>query len=202
MIKIITGYPGAGKSYTLTRLAYEYLNKNRMVFVNFPIRIDKSLLKKHCKGEIYYWKNLIEFRTTYDGIILMDEAQGYFNSRRWKEMKPEDEIKFQQHRKDGLDIIGAVQNYNRVDKVLRELAQEVYLVKSIFGKLFIYQRYDPAEFEKNNRKPADTKFYFFNKKIANSYKTKKRIHDDYKNFLKNSFKTMEQALSDDFKDIF
>ena len=204
MITIYTGKPGSGKSYNLTRLVKQYLENGDDVFCNFKInetklnlKPKKSFLNKSNKelGTLYHWKRLEEFRKVSNAIIIMDEAQTYFNARRWKNMTAEDEIKFQQHRKQGIDIIGAVQNLNRCDTVLRELAGYVYEMKRI-GKLFICKRYTPEDIKSMRRESSYTEFFWFKKSIAEAYDTAELINVNLEAEAKNKFIRMSYYFSD------
>jgi len=199
MITIYTGKPGSGKSYNLTRLVKKYLEEGNDVFCNFKIDEKKLNLKPKKSifgkaknlGVLYHWKRLEEFRKVSNAIIIMDEAQTYFNSRRWKNMTPEDEIKFQQHRKQGIDIIGAVQSLSRCDTVLRELAGYVFEMKKI-GKLFIAKRYTSEDIKSLRRESSFTEFFWFRNSIARAYDTTELINCDVeceakKNFIRMSY---------------
>lgn len=209
MINIITGKPGTGKSYTLTIWTKKFLERGDDVFANF--KIDERLLKLKPKrlwvntiknrimqdnlpefkklGRLYYWSDLSQFRDIQSAIIVMDEAQTYFSARRWKDMTAEDEIKFQQHRKQGIDIYAGVQNLNRCDKVIRELASYVYVVRKI-GNLFLRKRYTPEDYDLARRESSDSSFYWFDKDLALAYNTNELVNVEFDDFGYNNFKKM------------
>lgn len=199
MITIYTGKPGSGKSYNLTRLTKKFLEDGNDVFCNFKIDEKKLNLKPKKQifrtpkivGTLYHWKRLEEFRKISNAIIIMDEAQTYFNARRWAKMTEEDEIKFQQHRKQGIDIHGAVQNLSRCDTVIRELAGYVYEMKKI-GRLFIAKRYVPEEIKSTKKESTYNEYFWFDKNVAKAYDTSELINcqvesDAKKNFIKMSY---------------
>lgn len=177
MINIFVGKPGTGKTYSLVRLAYKLIQSGRDIYSNFPIFFDKLKLSPKA-GKIYFWKTVDDLMLLKNGEILMDEAQIWLNSRKWQDLPPELMYKLQQHRKQGINIWGAVQNVNRIDKVARELVNSVFKVKKI-GKLFLVNEYDIEEIDKVKKQSYSFKFYFFSKKIANSYDTLAEI--DYMN---------------------
>lgn len=177
MINIIVGKPGTGKTYYLVAKAVKMLNKNRDVYSNFFIDIDKleklgRLKKVH--GKLTFWKSAHDLIDIKQGVILMDECQIYFNSRQWKDLPESLQYKLQQHRKQGLDIWGAVQNLKRVEIVLRELVNWVYETKKIFG-IFIIKSYDPDDINKSTRRSYSFTISFFNKKLASCYDTFQEI---------------------------
>jgi len=173
MINVITGKPGKGKTYTLVKLAIKFLNQGANVYSNFFIDYNRchklGLLKKNC-GNIFFWQKVDDLVKIKQGIILIDECQIYFNSRKWKDLPEILQYKLQQHRKHGLDIWGAVQNFKRIDTVMRELVNWCYEVGK-FGRVFFLNAFDPEDIEKVKRKSSITKIYLYNKKIASCYDT-------------------------------
>lgn len=130
MINIITGKPGMGKTYALVKIALRALKNGRDVYSNFHIDFTSLNLKsKNSLGKLYFWKDVSDLMSIRHGEILMDEAQIYLNSRKWSSLPPELMYKLQQHRKQGLNIWGAVQNIKRIDTVCRELVNSVFVVK-------------------------------------------------------------------------
>jgi len=173
MINIITGKPGKGKTYTLVKLAIKFLNQGRNVYSNFFIDYNllakDKRLKKNC-GQIFFWQKVEDLVKIKKGVILIDECQIYFNSRKWKELPEVLQYKLQQHRKHGLDIWGAVQNFKRIDVVARELVNWCYEVGK-FGRVFFLNGFDPEDIDKVKRQSRITKIYLYSKKIASYYDT-------------------------------
>lgn len=214
MITIITGKPGTGKSYSLVRIVKDNLEQGTDVFANF--KIDQSKLQLVSKwdvgnifanifrafskkaplpsrvklGNLYYWSDLKEFRDISTAVIVIDEAQSYFSARRWKDMTMEDEIKFQQHRKQGIDIYAGVQNLKRTDTVIRELAAFVIEMKRI-GKFIIARRYLPEDIDKATRESLGTKFSRLDLKLAEAYNTNELINLDFEEQAKSRFTKMD-----------
>jgi len=119
MITLITGLPGSGKTYYLAKLAKEALTQKRPIWINFKIEPKEPYEKL-----VHYYNDPSMLREAEAGLILMDEAHIYFNSRKWESLDERVQYKLQQHRKDGLDIVGAVQSEARLDIVFRELVAE------------------------------------------------------------------------------
>lgn len=214
MIYAVTGKPGAGKSYLLVCLCQKFLESGRDVFSNVKIDISKMKLKRKFSfwrwlkklftgkgeiyqplGECYYWQELKHFRNVSKGVILLDEAGSYFESRSFQNMAREDIIKFQQHRKDGLDIYLTVQNFDRIDVTIRQLTNICVEVHNIFGKIFISREYYPEDINLKKRKSFATKIFFFSKYVANLYDTFQKINtDDYRRFVDSKFIRMDSLF--------
>lgn len=126
MIKCYFGVPGCGKTTNLVKIA----------------RKEQKRLKKHYK-EIYTINFQcvgcipIEFDDlkTYkfkDALILIDEITMDADNRSFKTFPREIRDFFILHRHLGVDIIYATQNYENVDKKIRDLTSELwYMSKSV-----------------------------------------------------------------------
>jgi len=180
MIYAVVGKPGKGKSYFLARKSKEFLEQGIDVYSNIEIDETKLLLKHKRKlwtqkiipfGKLYFWQSLEDFRFIIGpAIVLLDEAGAYFEPREWAKFSIEDRVKFQQHRKQKLDIYLTVQSFGRVDNVIRQLTATIFQVNK-FGKLFIVNKFEPEEIELKKRTSKGTEFFFFNKNIASAYDT-------------------------------
>ena len=169
-IHIITGRPGTGKTYILAKKGVEFLKKGREVWSNFKINVDG----------IHYYTKISQLVPVKAGVILMDEAQIYFNSRNWETLDERLQYKLQQHRKQGLDIWGSVQNIRRLDVIVRELVSHYYEVKKLsfsnesskhpFG-FFVMRQYDVEDAEAKDRHCWGTEWHSLSKKWCNMYDT-------------------------------
>jgi hypothetical protein len=175
-IYLITGKPGSGKTYYLAKKGKEFLEQGYNVYSNFPLKT--SLPNYH------FYTNFQDLIEVQHGIILMDEAQIYLNSRFWDKLPASFQYKLQQHRKHGLDIWGAVQHSNRLDVIFRELVNYYYEIKKIgsnekkaggYGKfpwgLFFLVEYDIKDANKLRRHLNSLSIYFLRKKIYEFYDT-------------------------------
>jgi GTPase SAR1 family protein len=168
MINLIVGKPGSGKTYYLTHLAYKFYNQNKKIYSNFFIDLP---------GIIYY-KNLKELENAENGIIIMDEAQIFLNSRKWDMLPEFFQYKLQQHRKDGLDIWASTQHEARLDTVFREIVGRFFVVHRFFHLFFVITEFDPNEMKRNLKTVQSMRFVLFSKKIASLYDTFKKIDFD------------------------
>jgi len=173
MIIVAEGRPGMGKSVWLTGEIIRWLRRGRTVYTNIEIR-DQRLLQKYA-GKLFYIDSLEDIIQLREGKIILDEVQTYLNSRNWDKLDIRFQLLLQQHRKRGLDIIGATQSIKRADVVFRELVQVFYRIRKIvsfrvpyttlaFG-FFYLREYDPDDIEsggaKSNQKAVGWPFPFF-----------------------------------------
>lgn len=197
MILGVLGLPGGGKTYTMVRMIRRDLRNGIRVFSN--IKIDESKLDLKPKkgiplGKLYYWKHLHDFRGVFGGNIYVDEAGAYFNARNWQNISEEDLVKFMQHRKDGLNIIYSAQNFDHVDKMLRQLTAEVIEVHNFFARWFWYKRYYPENV--NDRRESRQhkgmpRLFFFDERIAEAYDSWERVHSaGEQEYIERVFKPM------------
>lgn len=160
-----TGRPGTGKTYNLTRNALKYLKAGEEVYSNYKI---------FYKGKnLHYWKDPRDLLNLKSGIILMDEAHVYFNSRKWK-ILPEEFLRLlAQHRKKGLHIEGTVQHVNRLDVVMRELIDFWYTYENSYI-FFVRWEFDLDQ-DKQKKYPLSKRWIIKNKKIYSMYDTLETI---------------------------
>lgn len=126
MIKGYFGVPGSGKTTILTRTAIKELRRikkryDHIYTINFK-----------CSGctEIE-WEDLAIYKM-YNSLILIDEISTLADNREFKTFSKGHRDFFIMHRHIGNDIIWVTQNYEKVDKTIRMLTQELwYMSKSI-----------------------------------------------------------------------
>lgn len=166
-----------GKTYALVRLAYKLINEGRDIYSNFHIDFSSMPLKQG-HGSLYYWDDILDIVPVKSGEIIIDECQIYMNSRKWKDLPLAVQYKLQQHRKQGLNIHGAVQNVKRIDSVARELVNSIFECKKVLHRFFIVREYDIEDIDKQSRSSYSTQMYFFNMKLAKCYDTLQEIRQE------------------------
>lgn len=164
-IYIYTGLPGSGKTYVLVRKALVFLKQKKHVWSNFKIIPPVGF-----ESYLHAWSSVSDLRGVKNGIILMDEAQVYFNSRKWADLPVEWHYKLQQHRKEGLHIYGSVQDIKRLDTIMRELVSHYFECVNFFNLIFLRQ-YRISDITKKQRSILWLSFYFIRKKYYNQYDT-------------------------------
>lgn len=122
MIKCYFGVPGCGKSTILVR---EYLKNRKRYDYIYSINIQISGVKMIDKSDLenYKFKN---------SLILWDEITMDADNREFKTFSKNLRDFFILHRHFGCDIIYATQNFENVDKKVRDLTSELwYMSKSV-----------------------------------------------------------------------
>lgn len=124
-IRLYFGLPGSGKTTLLAKHALEYSKKpNFNVYCNIPLNIPKVIpIKNDQVGKF----NL------HDGVVLIDEATIFADSRNFKSFSSDLVKLFAMHRHFHLDFELWLQNYNRTDLTIRMLADKVFWVRKFGG---------------------------------------------------------------------
>lgn len=147
MIVLVTGPPGAGKSYYAVRKLAQALDEGKVVATNVELREDwadvidkhnkvrwlrprrrrawndlapRSFVQSHTLSELFN----LRIRGTGEsrGVMLLDEAHNWMNARSWSAKDREDIVRFfTQHRKLGWDVYLIAQDAEMIDKQVRTL---------------------------------------------------------------------------------
>lgn len=138
-----TGLPGSGKSYKLGQVAIDLLVQNekiwkkskgerkRVLWSNMKFR--DEVLKKFQPWQVEYWSDRQQLIKLRDADVIIDEEQVYFDAQEWQMMSSEEKRFFQQHRRYGVDIYAASQDFAQVDKSIRRVTSELYHFTKIAG---------------------------------------------------------------------
>lgn len=147
MIALVTGPPGAGKSYYAVRKAVEAVESGKYLVTNFPLVDDwerkvanhhplrwlmpgrRRALEQRYRERSFFSEDVSELaRLRFDGhkegraVAIIDEAHGFMNSRLWRDEDRLDVVRFfTQHRKVGLDVYLVTQDANNIDRQVRGL---------------------------------------------------------------------------------
>lgn len=156
-IYVVTGKPRHGKTFFVVRQIPGWLKNGERIFSNVKINLEEiyyrpSLFSKkinftdHIVGDLhkpedlanpdkllFYWRNIHEWNLMKQGIIIVDEAQKYFNARMWSHLSEDTEAKLQEHGKEDLDVWATTQHYTRIDITLRILVEQFFKVQMIWG---------------------------------------------------------------------
>lgn len=126
MITCYFGVPGCGKTTRLVQIAKQEQHKLKKIYdhiytINFEC--DGCILIDYDDLKNYKMKN---------SLILIDEITMNADNRGFKTFTKDERDFFILHRHLGVDIIYATQNYENVDKKIRDLTQELwYMSKSV-----------------------------------------------------------------------
>ena len=115
MISCYFGVPGCGKTTLLTKLAIKEKKRLRKRYDNI------YTINFNCEGCVpLTWDDLGKYRFE-NSLILIDEITLLADNRDFKTF-PKDILEFfVLHRHMGLDIVYATQNFENVDKKIRDL---------------------------------------------------------------------------------
>lgn len=120
------GVPGCGKSTTLVRIARKEQKRIIKRYDHiYTINIDIVGCKRISKldFETYKFEN---------SLILWDEITLDYDNRDFKNFSENAKESFLLHRHMGIDIIYATQNYENVDKKIKDITMELwYMSKSV-----------------------------------------------------------------------
>jgi len=173
-IHCITGLPGKGKTYYMAMLAHRFLKQGRHVYSNFHLNVAPEL-----QDLVTYWNDIYQINSFDNGVILMDEAQRYFNARQWGLLSEDTEIKLQQHRKNGLDVYCTTQHYTRLDVTLRILVHKYYVCTRLWRCIRIQEFYledmDSAHTSGKSPSAIWTDFIWQVKRIYDFYDTNELV---------------------------
>lgn len=127
MVYLICGQKGTGKTLFTTSFLQKHKRRYKYFFSNFPISFCYKL-------DSTSWVN---FKFPEHSAILIDEAQLYFNSRKFSELTKSgvgmqllDFLTMCRHYK--VDIFFITQSANRIDLQIRELSDYVFYLKRTF----------------------------------------------------------------------
>lgn len=148
---MVTGYfglPGAGKTTFLTRIAQKELK--RIVKGKSPY--SHILTNFYCRGcEKINYSELGNFEIS-NSLILLDEITLDADSRNFKQFDSAHKEFFLLHRHYNCDVIYFTQQYDGVDKKIRDITSNLYFVKKHFFFSIatkIYRTLDINEFTKD-----------------------------------------------------
>jgi hypothetical protein len=180
MIYIFWAPPRKGKTYTATKWALEYMQRIKKgktskthVFSNYPI-YDKKL------GATLFWNANSIYHNITDSLIIIDEAYRDYSSRKWQKFSTDEHTFFATNGHNNNDIIFIVHGVNRLDPVIREMADSYYFIKKfelpfmkrpLFFKVEVF--IDEIEISQrySGRSHHGVMYQRFNKRVANAYNT-------------------------------
>jgi hypothetical protein len=179
MIEGYIGRPGTGKTYTMTARILKQAAKYEAVVANYNIDIPNIV-------RIDDPAQLLDIKVPPKGgkiLVALDEAHLWLPSRLSMKLPPSLLMKFSQTRKAGWDLLWTAQHEARVDKVLKDVTNWMWLCESWFGwlspwpegKLFFTAKcYEPEVFRKKDKHTCRA-IRRYRKKIGEAYDTKESL---------------------------
>lgn len=132
-LNVYYGAPGSGKSTLAAFWASKAIKAGIPVYSNLPISgcfvLDKSDIGK--------------WNIQGPALVIFDEAGAEFNSRNFKANFTLDQIKwYKYHRHENCQVIIFSQGFDDMDKILRTLATNMFIVRKGIFKTVKYERID------------------------------------------------------------
>lgn len=151
MITGIFGLPGSGKSTFLAQLAKRYQKMGYRVFINEDFPVDGCYL--------YSWSDVGKFDMS-NSVVLIDEVSLYADNRDFKQFHKALKQFFILHRHYHIDIVWCTQQFDGVDRKIRELTSQLYYVSPFlfgFSKITALQKiqYIPTKRDLKNNPTAE-----------------------------------------------
>jgi hypothetical protein len=194
----IVGRMGSGKSYMACRIALKRLKHGANVITNFSMNLDdapainalrlagkrpsavsKTLgipIKKvrvlwGVTGEWSQFRGWEQFAEFDDAVVIIDEAHLYAPSNKTLVFPDVARFKMSQARKFRLDVIWLTQHENRVNTVLRDQTNLIFVCRSwMSGAWFSALGYEPEKLRRHGQH-LERIGYRFNLAVAQLYNT-------------------------------
>lgn len=183
MIEAYTGLPGHGKTYNMTKEAYnKAFVRGRDIYANYKLNFPeiKNRKGKVISGQVHYFKELSELTNVRNALILIDEAGIYLPSQAWRDIPFEFMRQLRQHRHDGLDLWYTAQDLGDVVTYLRRITQYEHSFSKVWH--FTFKRtINPRSKEKYS-----FDIYHFSKKYFAFYDTTENV--ELGDYLKSAMK--------------
>lgn len=194
----IVGRMGSGKSFAAVRMALRRLKRGANVVTNFTMNLEpcyqindlyaEGLKTKAIAGRMGLSKRAVrtlrgvtgtwrlfrgwdQFSEFDDAVIIIDEAHLYAPSNKTLVFPDVARFKLSQARKFRLDVYWITQHENRVNSVLRDHTNIMYVCRAwMSGAAFSVLGYEPEHMRRKG-KHLERQFYRFNLAVANLYNT-------------------------------
>jgi hypothetical protein len=124
------GQPGSGKTYSMSVMAVEWAHRHPGLPIystyqlNLPAKLENPVYSLDPPGDD--WAPVVSIMDAHHGLVLMDEAGHFFDSRAYGKTPLEFTRRLQQVRKWGIELWWTTQHSNFIDNRLRKLTLETY----------------------------------------------------------------------------
>lgn len=158
MLSIVTGLPGASKSYMCAQKTVELVARNRKWFkrtgrvrpvVSNLVLSDEFFNKANgyvefedkTTGEVYhneedflqYWEDPEQLPHLKNCDVIWEEMGAHVDSRSWEQLPLDLRRWLQQHRHRGVNIVGNCQDFADIDIAVRRLTGELLYLTKLAG---------------------------------------------------------------------
>lgn len=159
MIEAHVGLPGSGKTLHAAQRLKLARKARRRAMANFH--------SQSGSWEFALWQDMLEASNC---LCVIDEAHMWFSARSWSKNEQLELSYFQQHRKEGIDLVWIAQHENRVDVAIRELTAFIWKHRRL-GGFCLASRVTPDE----PKKVLSRKLLRIRPEIYNDFFTEERI---------------------------
>ena len=175
MITYIFGAPGSGKTTTGAYLARKWHKKGRTVYANFPC-VNTILMDARDIGQFSF----------ENSVIILDECGIDFNNRDFKKglMNDPDRLYwFKMHRHYHCDVYVLSQGWDDVDKKIRDLATEYYLIRKALlfrGLTLVRPVFKKCDIDENTHQPTD--YFVFGSVFSYKWIVRRKYYADFDSY--------------------
>jgi hypothetical protein len=163
MVEGFVGLPGLGKTYYLSALGLKAMKKGRKVYANYKL-----------DGAIYY-DDLVNVFDVKEGVILVDEINLICPSRWWHKFPIHLAYWWSQTRKNQLDVYWTAQHQRRVDRIVKEITNFIWVIRKLPFGFRIIQCYLPEQVNRRKAEVFSSHFFRISKKTWSHFNTYERI---------------------------
>jgi len=169
MVEGFIGLPGSGKTYLLAKKGVDDLAKGKEVYANFSLKGAKRFTTLTQIVSIV--KQKLFAKEKINMTVLIDEINLSFPSRMWNKIPGWVLYFFSQTRKFGLDIYYTSQALARVDKVIREITNYIWIVKPFLFNWRRARKIIPEDVDHVSKDYIETYWFKPQEKYFNQYDT-------------------------------
>jgi len=169
------------------RRIYSNLKLSPEVEAEFGVSTDD-----HPAGAIRYWWDPSQLIDIRDADVFWDEIATHLDATQWQNMSLEIKRWLQQHRKFGIEVYGTTQDFAMIDKSMRRLTSDLYIITKMMGSgdksatkpeikniwgISMVQAMDPQTYdeEESKQKAGWPSFMFFTRADVEVFDTTQEI---------------------------
>lgn len=181
--KFYAAPPREGKTYVVVNEAVGWLLREKAVYANFPIIFRQGTRLYQAR----VWKREYIYENITDALIIIDEAQSWYDSVETKTLPPDEDAFYATTGQNNLEIRIISQGVTRVTKAIRDRINEWVKVRKVLeipflrnreGKLgrpllFVTEHFDTMEdmASKDKEKCLYKTWWWFNRLTSTAYNT-------------------------------
>jgi len=203
--RIYVGQEGSGKSLMMAKESIDNVYRNarwqRITGVKRPIvgnlawSLEFREFALSMGVDVISWQHLSDLPNLSECDLYIDELATYFDSRLFADLPLNVRLWLAQAEKLGVQIIGAAQDFGQVDKSLRRLCKEVFLVQKLIGSprpmktapkvkypwgVCSIQRLDPSSFSGDQidmqSSLLSTRLFLIRSNLLSMFETSQRVN--------------------------